>query len=206
MPEVTVFGADRDGRDLLETPSAVTVLDGEDMARFQPSTYEDLLIDMPGLVIQGGRGVAQEPNIRGFTDEQVVIVVDGARQNFNPAHRGRFVSDGVAHAHGGRRPGVGRSAAAGTGPSSGLGQEDRCCWWRSHGNCFCPWRPGPACRCGSNIPMAPQAKVLLGIGYVKRLSAEGILSLAPDLLIAARDAGPDPVLHPVLRGGGCAGP
>ena len=90
LPEVTVFGADRDGRDLLETPSAVTVIDGEDMDRFQPSTYEDLLIDMPGLLIQGGRGVAQEPNIRGFTDEQVVIVADGARQNFNPAHRGRF--------------------------------------------------------------------------------------------------------------------
>ncbi|MCY4235162.1 MAG: hypothetical protein OXE74_02460 [Cyanobacteria bacterium MAG CAR2_bin_4] len=49
--------------------------------------------------------------------------------------------------------------------------------------------------------MAPQAKVLLGIGYVRRLSAEGILSLAPDLLIAARDAGPDPVLQQLQRSG-----
>ena len=47
--------------------------------------------------------------------------------------------------------------------------------------------------------MAPQAKVLLGIGYVRRLSAEGILSLAPDLLIAARDAGPDPGLQQLQR-------
>ena len=82
LPEITVFGASRDGRGLLETPSAVTVIGGEDMDRLQPSTYEDLLIDVPGLVIQGGRGVAQEPNIRGFQDEQVVIRVDGARQNF----------------------------------------------------------------------------------------------------------------------------
>ena len=93
LPEITVFGASRDGRGLLETPSAVTVIGGEDMDRLQPSTYEDLLIDVPGLVIQGGRGVAQEPNIRGFQDEQVVIRVDGARQNFNLQHRGRFFVD-----------------------------------------------------------------------------------------------------------------
>ena len=93
LPEITVFGAFRDGRGLLETPSAVTVIDGEDMDRLQPSTYEDLLIDVPGLVIQGGRGVAQEPNIRGFQDEQVVIRVDGARQNFDLQHRGRFFVD-----------------------------------------------------------------------------------------------------------------
>lgn len=93
LPEITVFGAARNGRDPLETPSAVTVINGEDMDRLQPSTYEDLLIDVPGLVIQGGRGVAQEPNIRGFQDEQVVIRVDGARQNFNLQHRGRFFVD-----------------------------------------------------------------------------------------------------------------
>ena len=93
LPEITVFGASRDGRGLLETPSAVTVVGGEDMDRLQPSTYEDLLIDVPGLVIQGGRGVAQEPNIRGFQDEQVVIRVDGARQNFDLQHRGRFFVD-----------------------------------------------------------------------------------------------------------------
>ncbi len=93
LPEITVFGASRDGRGLLETPSAVTVIDGEDMDPLQPSTYEDLLIDVPGLVIQGGRGVAQEPNIRGFQDEQVVIRLDGARQNFDLQHRGRFFVD-----------------------------------------------------------------------------------------------------------------
>ncbi|MYK91573.1 MAG: TonB-dependent hemoglobin/transferrin/lactoferrin family receptor, partial [Synechococcus sp. SB0669_bin_8] len=93
LPEIKVFGAARDGRNLLETPSAVTVIDGEDMDRLQPSNYEDLLIDVPGLVIQGGRGVAQEPNIRGFQDEQVVIRVDGVRQNFNLQHRGRFFVD-----------------------------------------------------------------------------------------------------------------
>lgn len=93
LPEVTVFGAARNGRGLLETPSAVTVISGADMDRLQPSTYEDVMSDAPGVVIQGGRGVAQEPNIRGFQDEQVVIRVDGARQNFDLQHRGRFFVD-----------------------------------------------------------------------------------------------------------------
>ena len=93
LPEVTVFGAARNGRDLLETPSAVTVINGEEMDRLQPSTYENLMSDTPGVVIQGGRGVAQEPNIRGFQDEQVVIRVDGTRQNFDLQHRGRFFVD-----------------------------------------------------------------------------------------------------------------
>lgn len=92
LQEVTVFGASRNGRGLLETPSAVTVIGETEMDRLQPSTYEDL-IDAPGVVIQGGRGVAQEPNIRGFQDEQVVIRVDGARQNFDLQHRGRFFVD-----------------------------------------------------------------------------------------------------------------
>lgn len=93
LPEVTVFGAARDGRDLLDTPSAVTVIDGAEMDRLQPSAHGGLMGDTPGVVIQGGRGVAQEPNIRGFQDEQVVVRVDGARQNFDLQHRGRFFVD-----------------------------------------------------------------------------------------------------------------
>jgi len=33
--------------------------------------------DTPGLVIQGDRGIAQEPHICGFQDEQIVIPADG---------------------------------------------------------------------------------------------------------------------------------
>ncbi len=95
LPEVTVFGAARDGRDLLDTPSAVTVIDGAEMDRLQPSAHGGLMGDTPGVVIQGGRGVAQEPNIRGFQDEQVVVRVDGARQNFDLQHRGRFFVDPI---------------------------------------------------------------------------------------------------------------
>ena len=49
---------------------------------------------MPGVTIDGGpRGIAQEPNIRGFRDEQIVLRFDGGRFTFNQAHRGRFFID-----------------------------------------------------------------------------------------------------------------
>ena len=47
----------------------------------------------------------------------------------------------------------------------------------------------------------PQAQDLPQIGYVRRLSAEGILSLDPDLLIAAHDAGPGLALQQLRRAG-----
>ena len=93
-PEITVFGGARDERDLLQTPNAVSVIGEREIIRRSPSTYEELIGDLPGVTIDGGpRGVSQEPNIRGFRDEQVVIRLDGARQNFNLAHRGRFFTD-----------------------------------------------------------------------------------------------------------------
>ena len=94
LPPITVFGAARDAREVLDTPAAATVVGAEAIAERAPTTYEDLLGDVPGLSIGGGpRGISQEPNIRGFADEQVVIRTDGARQTFNLAHRGRFFLD-----------------------------------------------------------------------------------------------------------------
>ncbi|MEM6664228.1 MAG: TonB-dependent hemoglobin/transferrin/lactoferrin family receptor [Pseudomonadota bacterium] len=91
---ITVFGGSRDDRQLLETPNSVSIVNETEIRRKQAATYEELLGDVPGLTIDGGpRGIAQEINIRGFTDDQVVLRVDGARQNFNLAHRGRFFTD-----------------------------------------------------------------------------------------------------------------
>ncbi|MEL6317612.1 MAG: TonB-dependent receptor, partial [Pseudomonadota bacterium] len=94
MDEIVVSLPARDERSLHETPAAVSVVDEAEATRRQASTFEELIGDVPGLSIDGGpRGIAQEPNIRGFQDEQVVIRLDGARQNFNTAHRGRFFVD-----------------------------------------------------------------------------------------------------------------
>ena len=94
LPDIVIFGAARDERALLDTPNAASVVGEESIRRRQPSTYAEMLDDVPGLSIEGGpRGVSQEINIRGFQDEQVVLRLDGGRQNFNLAHRGRFFTD-----------------------------------------------------------------------------------------------------------------
>ncbi|MBX2856004.1 MAG: ABC transporter substrate-binding protein [Rhodobacteraceae bacterium] len=53
----------------------------------------------------------------------------------------------------------------------------------------------------SNFP--PEAAALETVGYMRRLSAEGVLSLEPDLVLAAADAGPDAALAQ-LRAAGVA--
>lgn len=93
LEKITV-SATRTERPVFRSPAAVSVLDREQIQQTQPYGYEDVLQDVPGVTVQGGpRRIAQEPAIRGFMDEQVVIRVDGARQNFNQAHRGRFFLD-----------------------------------------------------------------------------------------------------------------
>lgn len=94
LDPVMIETAARTPRPLLETPMAATVLERETLERRQATTFGDLLADVPGLSIGGGpRGVAQEPNIRGFADEQVVTRIDGGRFNFNRGHSGRFFLD-----------------------------------------------------------------------------------------------------------------
>ncbi|MEM6942427.1 MAG: ABC transporter substrate-binding protein [Pseudomonadota bacterium] len=51
----------------------------------------------------------------------------------------------------------------------------------------------------SNFP--PEAAEREQIGYVRRLSPEGVLSLTPDLVIAAHDAGPDIALEQLEAAG-----
>lgn len=94
LDEITVTAPARGPRSLQETSAAVGVVDSEEIERRQAESFEDLLGDEPGVSIPGGpRGISQEPNIRGFQDEQVVIRLDGVRQNFSLAHRGRFFID-----------------------------------------------------------------------------------------------------------------
>lgn len=47
----------------------------------------------------------------------------------------------------------------------------------------------------------PAAAVLPKVGYLRRLSAEGVLSLAPDLVLASPDAGPQTALDQLAAAG-----
>ncbi|MEM7268737.1 MAG: TonB-dependent receptor [Pseudomonadota bacterium] len=94
LDEVVVESANRDTRSLLDTTTAASVVSRDELERRDAATFEELIGDVPGLSIEGGpRGAAQEPNIRGFQDEQIVLRIDGGRFNFNQAHRGRFFVD-----------------------------------------------------------------------------------------------------------------
>ncbi|OAB58816.1 hypothetical protein AY599_20110 [Leptolyngbya valderiana BDU 20041] len=89
-----VISATRTPRPQFSTPAAISRVDAEDIARIQPYGYQDVFETIPGVNIFGGpRRIAEEPSIRGFADEQVAIRIDGARQNFNKAHGGRFLLD-----------------------------------------------------------------------------------------------------------------
>lgn len=92
--DVVVVSATRTKRPRFTTPAAITTIQRDDIETIQLYGYQDLFEAVPGVSIQGGpRRVAEEPAIRGFADEQVVIRIDGTRQNFNKAHGGRFLLD-----------------------------------------------------------------------------------------------------------------
>ena len=84
----------RDSRSILDTPVTGSVRTRDQLEKKQANDFEELVGDIPGVSIDGGpRGISQEPNIRGFRDEQIVLRFDGGRFNFGQAHRGRFFID-----------------------------------------------------------------------------------------------------------------
>ncbi|HIC81186.1 MAG TPA: TonB-dependent hemoglobin/transferrin/lactoferrin family receptor [Kiloniellaceae bacterium] len=77
-----------------EYPGMVTVIDREQIQTLQPSTPDDVLRFVPNVEFTGGpRRTGEVPSIRGFDGPDVVVLFDGARQNFGSAHDGRFFID-----------------------------------------------------------------------------------------------------------------
>ena len=77
-----------------EYPGMVTVQGREEIQRLQPSTPDDILRFVPNVEFSGGpRRTGEVPSIRGFSGPDVIILFDGARQNYNSGHQGRFFID-----------------------------------------------------------------------------------------------------------------
>ena len=94
IEDVITVTATKTERSVFKTPIAVAVIEQEEIDRFIPLSFKDVLEGTPGISIQGGsRRIAEEPSIRGFSDQQLVLRIDGARQNFDQPHRGRFFVD-----------------------------------------------------------------------------------------------------------------
>jgi hemoglobin/transferrin/lactoferrin receptor protein len=81
-------------RSVDEVPANVTVIDAEKIESRGVSKMEDIFRDLPGVEMVGGpRRLGQDINIRGFGGQRVVTTLDGARQNFDAGHKGRFFLD-----------------------------------------------------------------------------------------------------------------
>lgn len=90
---VTVYGTSNP-LPVFDYPGQVTVVGRDQLERIQPSAMSDLLRDVPGLEFSGGpRRTGETPSIRGLGRENVLILLDGARQSFISAHDGRFFLD-----------------------------------------------------------------------------------------------------------------
>jgi len=77
-----------------EYPGMVSVIGREEIQTRQPSTPDDILKFVPNVEFTGGpRRTGETPSIRGFSGPDVIVIFDGARQNFGSAHDGRFFID-----------------------------------------------------------------------------------------------------------------
>lgn len=77
----TVVTASRTAQDSKETTAAVTVFTRDDIERLQPVNVADLLSRVPGVQIvqSGGRGSSTSVMIRGTSNAQSLVLVDGVR-------------------------------------------------------------------------------------------------------------------------------
>ena len=75
-------------------PGMVSVVRRGDFRMRQGSTPDDILSFVPNVEFTGGpRRTGETPSIRGFDGADVIILFDGARQNFGSTHDGRFFID-----------------------------------------------------------------------------------------------------------------
>lgn len=90
---VTVYGTSNP-IPVFDYPGQVTVVDREALDTLAPSAISDALRDVPGLDFVGGpRRTGELPTLRGLSGQNVLILLDGARQSFTSAHDGRFFVD-----------------------------------------------------------------------------------------------------------------
>jgi hemoglobin/transferrin/lactoferrin receptor protein len=77
-----------------EFPGMVTPVQREEIERSAPTNPRDIFFSVPGVSFGGGaRRTGQTPTIRGFGGSDIVVTIDGARQDFVTAHDGRFFID-----------------------------------------------------------------------------------------------------------------
>lgn len=90
---ITVYGTSNP-LPAIAYPGQVSVIDRRELDARLVSTIADGLRDVPGLQFSGGpRRTGEVPALRGLSGENVLVLLDGARQSFLSAHDGRFFLD-----------------------------------------------------------------------------------------------------------------
>jgi hemoglobin/transferrin/lactoferrin receptor protein len=80
--------------DTFEFPGQVSVVGQEEIETSQANSVADVLKSVPGVYVDGGaRRSGQAPTIRGFREEDILILVDGVKQSFISGHDGRLFID-----------------------------------------------------------------------------------------------------------------
>ncbi|WPL17091.1 Heme/hemopexin utilization protein C precursor [Thiorhodovibrio winogradskyi] len=93
LPTLTVT-ATKSERALASLPESVSVVPREQFERFQPDDLGGVLKGLPNVAIGGGpRGIGQQIAVRGLSDERLLFLLDGARQDFSRAHNARLFID-----------------------------------------------------------------------------------------------------------------
>lgn len=93
LPAMTVVGS-RTRRAAQDVPGSVSVLSARDLEYTQASNLSEALSALPGVAVEGGpRANGAFLNIRGLSGPRVLLVVDGARQNFLGGHRSSLLVD-----------------------------------------------------------------------------------------------------------------
>lgn len=89
--QITVT-ANRSPLAIQRTGSAVTVVSGEEIAKTNPGTLNDVLRSVPGLDVSetGGPGASSSVRIRGANAGQTLVLVDGIRVNDPSGASGDF--------------------------------------------------------------------------------------------------------------------
>jgi len=82
--DTVVVSATRTETSAFEAPASVTVINEEEIEEQQGSSVRDILEDVPNVDFSSGTSpYYQVPSIRGLDDEQTIIKVDGAKQQYN---------------------------------------------------------------------------------------------------------------------------
>ncbi|WP_082782754.1 TonB-dependent receptor domain-containing protein [Cephaloticoccus capnophilus] len=74
-----------------DVPGMTSVVDSRALDLLQPQSMDEILRSLPNVELFGGpRRTAEVPRIRGRNSENILILIDGMRQNYSGAHRGRY--------------------------------------------------------------------------------------------------------------------